>query len=97
MRIETTPGLGPQPAEGHPTNPIEPHVGSGADKSSSVQHHDEVALSTDADEIRKIRGAIDEAAAARAERIQILRQAIEDGSYEIPLDALARRLLGPLA
>ncbi|KPL84127.1 hypothetical protein SE15_02830 [Thermanaerothrix daxensis] len=54
---------------------------------------DRAELSEQARMLAKARNALNEAPAVRNERIEQLRQQIEDGTYKIPLEALANQLL----
>ncbi|HHX43215.1 MAG TPA: flagellar biosynthesis anti-sigma factor FlgM [Chloroflexi bacterium] len=60
----------------------------------ALQSSDQVTLSSRAQAIRRMYQALTSVPTERAERIAALREAVQSGSYEIPEDALAARLIG---
>ncbi len=54
---------------------------------------DQAALSDRARQLARARHALDAAPEVRAERVQSIREQIEEGVYEIPYKSLAARLL----
>lgn len=70
------------------------HQGPARDRAQDVQRQDRVTLSSRAQEIKQLYQALSTAPPERAERVAVLRQAVEGGSYEIPTDELVDRLMG---
>ncbi len=67
-----------------------PHSGENAPTSNTK---DRAELSEQARILAKARHALNESQEVRNERIEQLRQQIEGGTYNIPLEALANHLL----
>jgi negative regulator of flagellin synthesis FlgM len=70
------------------------HAEPTRDCTREIRRTDRVTLSSRAQEIHRLYQALSAAPPERAERVASLRRAVENGSYVIPEDALAERLLG---
>lgn len=67
---------------------------SARDRARALQQADHVTLSSRAREMKQLYQALSTVPTERAERVAALRQAVADGTYVIPEEALASRLLG---
>lgn len=76
-----------------PNTPPTGHNSHSNEMASASTARDRAELSEQARILAKARGALNEASAVRNERIEQLRQQIEEGTYTIPLEALANQLL----
>ncbi len=70
------------------------HQEPARDRAQEIRRTDQVTLSSRAQEIKQLYQALSTVPTERAERVAALRQAIENGRYEIPEDELADRLMG---
>jgi len=57
------------------------------------REEDQVILSAEARELRRLRQAVEELPDIQA-KVEAIRQAVADGTYQIPEDQLIERLLG---
>jgi flagellar biosynthesis anti-sigma factor FlgM len=62
----------------------------------ALSRKDEATFSERARLLAKARASLDETPEARAERVQQVREQLESGVYQVPVEALARRLLANL-
>ena len=70
--------------------------GSPAKSKKAAQRADEASLSSEARELLKARRAAQDAPDVRAELVAELRRQVQDGSYQVDEEALARRLMQQL-
>lgn len=68
--------------------------GSGAEAVRHERRTDEVAISSAAKELAEAQQAVAAAPDVREDRVAALQQAIDTGAYEVPVDELAKKLLG---
>lgn len=68
------------------------HQEPARERAQGMQRRDQVTLSSRAQEIQQLYQALATVPPERAERVAALRQAIESGSYEVPVDELVDRL-----
>ena len=66
---------------------------SSSEASSPAHNRDEAVLSAQARALGRARAALAEVPEIRAERVSAVRAQIESGTYRIPYDQLAGRLL----
>jgi negative regulator of flagellin synthesis FlgM len=70
-----------------------PAVDGGSAKARKAgQRPDQASLSAEAQELLQARRAVQESPDVRADRVAALRQQIQDGTYRVDEQALARRL-----
>jgi len=93
MKIDAPSGQSVPPAQRRPLN--------AADEATLKQAHqadrratrgDDVAVSREAKHLNRVYAQLEALPDVRTDRVEQLRQAVQDGSYEIPLDLLAERL-----
>lgn len=75
------------------TTGVEKSQKSDRENMESIAGKDKASLSDDARILAKSRTALEETPEIRADRVEQLRQQIEAGEYQIPVQSLADRLL----
>jgi negative regulator of flagellin synthesis FlgM len=66
----------------------------GRAKEAEAPSGDTLEVSARGRELAKAQQAVDEAPDVRADKVAEIKQRIEDGTYQVPADVLARKLLG---
>jgi flagellar biosynthesis anti-sigma factor FlgM len=64
-----------------------------AEKAAGQSRADSVVLSADARSLAAARDAVQHAPDVRAEKVDAIKQRITDGTYHVPANVLARKLL----
>jgi flagellar biosynthesis anti-sigma factor FlgM len=92
MKIENN-GTSPVPPKR--TDGVQPNgkTGPGQPVRSTIAGKDRAEVTESARLLAKARAELDSAEEVENERIQMLKQQIASGNYEIPVDELAKRLL----
>ncbi len=93
MRIEDR--IPPEVTGSHlrETREVERQMPREAEKGEGI-HKDEALLSPEARLLQRVRQAIEETPDVREDRVAALRQQIQDGTYQIDMEALIDALLG---
>jgi len=65
----------------------------GTAASTKAQKPDVVALSDRVREVQKVRDRLDSVPEVREERVQTLQRQVQSGTYQVPVEDLASRLL----
>lgn len=73
---------------------IEPLETQPLEKSADVARDDKVSLSQASKEMQLAKNAVAEQPDVREERVAALKQAIEDGQYEMDTEQMADKLVG---
>ncbi|KJU87536.1 Anti-sigma-28 factor, FlgM [Candidatus Magnetobacterium bavaricum] len=92
---------GNKPPEGkEPVSPVKKidrseaySSGAGVSSAERVSTSDKVNLSQRARDFEEIRGRIDQLPEQRTEKIKILKESIENGTYSIDSNAIAAKML----
>ncbi|MFQ5859079.1 MAG: flagellar biosynthesis anti-sigma factor FlgM [Anaerolineae bacterium] len=80
-------------SQSHEVQGVDRHVAEEPGKNTEIQR-DETILSPDARLMQRVHRAIGEVPDVREDKIAALRQQIQDGTYQIDVEALIRALLG---
>jgi negative regulator of flagellin synthesis FlgM len=70
------------------------HHGQRASQTQASQGGDTLEVSARGRELAKAQQAVEDAPDVRADRVADIKQRIADGTYNVPADVLARKLLG---
>jgi len=87
---------GVRPIEPEPVGPTEPTPADkveGAEPAEAPPEADRVSLSARAQEVQLARDALAKLAPVRQEKVDALRQAVQDGVYEVDAEQLADDML----
>jgi negative regulator of flagellin synthesis FlgM len=66
----------------------------GRAKGAEAAHGDTLEVSARGRELAKAQQAVDAAPDVRTDKVAEIKKRIEDGTYQVPADVLARKLLG---
>ncbi len=96
MAIEQVGAHGIQPQVDR-TDLVSEARSAGTNAARPERRGDEVAISAAAKELAQMSQAVADAPDVREDRIAALQQAIDSGVYEVPIEALAKKMLGQRA
>lgn len=66
----------------------------GLEQAHRVQESDSVEISDRARELARLQQAVEDAADVRADKVAKIKKQVETGTYSVPIELLAERLLG---
>jgi negative regulator of flagellin synthesis FlgM len=72
----------------------ERHHHGGRAKGAEAPGGDTLEVSARGRELAKAQQAVDEASEVRADKVAEIKKRIEDGTYHVPAEVIARKLLG---
>ena len=93
MKIDAPSGQSVPPAQRGPLDAVDQGTLNQAHETDRrTTHGDDVAVSPEAEHLSRVYAKLEAVPDVRTDRVEQLRQAVQDGAYEIPVDMLAERL-----